>query len=1762
MKSEDPAKDREIKKLNELVAELGEQKTKADKLIREQKLRIAELESMSSQPLPQNPLGTPQSPGSDQALVELRGTVAGLQDVLAQKDLEIKRFGEQIALLKDSVAQKESELRRLSQQIPASKDSIAPSNSDSERLNEQISLLQDTIARKDSQIKQLNEGVAPLQDAIAQKDSDIRKLTQQLVPLQTMIGQKDTEIRQLGEQIGPMQDTIAQKDSQIRKLIEQLSAIQASPKNPETVKPTDQPGSQSDALALRDSEIKRLGEKINNLEDALAQKDSQIKRLGEQMSPLQNSVAQKDQQLQKLTEQIAVLLRQNSLANSKISELQSRLNRPEGATPTQYISEPAGSDGEEDLQADLRKFSMIKKLVENHYHPKPSSVNVTKNPGTKDFVIDVQFEDPAAPKDPPTTPGSRSNSLRKRIILPVSVFNGISRVRIDSNASTADGGPSSDRIYRQSFEGPVRKTETISTDPKDGGEFVQVDPETAGYFSLNKEASDRPSLGVVAVPGFVLEKKISPDLGKEYQLVQALFNPNFYSERQETPSNNKSLIKIEKYQGGTKSSESSTLVDPAKVKEMKDQMEEQVMNDIINLLENQKDKEPDSRSQSPGGTPDRVVSPASLTPKSGKPILPEYVYRQTQIEDGGSARNIDKVKLPNVNIASQVPGASSAATQPEILQKVTVKPLEISQVSGYTPASLQTTPKGQRKASMSSGDPALALVRIEGPGATANKKIEYYRYEKNSDGVQTLVPIQPSQAEKDEIDLLSKSNSDRPGPQQMSPRQSNRGPLGRSDLSFGGQDIGIPLDRTGPSQNQNAGADIKFAQAVITNPLILESLTETSIFKLKSDPATGSLVLEHLTKQTSPGGTPVAPADSRQNVEGRNPGQSSQMTPRQEQSPYGYTPQPSQREPFPSTQRSTLDQGGDLLQRIAGIGQQPSSAEASLLHSVSPSVLEKFTIPLSELSDIMQNPPLAGSMIPPSNQELEIQKTTHTPAGQTRSELVRLDVNQPDKKATVELLGVREPAQVWSKDAHSQTRVDSLLEQLGGMGDKLKDEAVKVLIQSTSAEGKSANMNKDLCEFLYLFFNPDELQQAAKKDPKADAGLLTVRQCPELANGVKEFERVEIIDEPGEMAAGNSLKISEVSIVPKRIGLVTQRFKIEPSVSEQGTSIWKVTKEICDPRGLVHIQTFDAAGIDRNSLPQKNITPSKLKNLDTQKSTTECKKIKLPNGTTKYCLSTFEVPKIPNRIMKGLEVPKPGQPTEGTNIMLTKTSPTGEFIAEKHNVPIPGVCYAELVEKSSVNLSNLVYGITVSFLPSGGAILEELGPSQTNKDGIDTVQRVIMGDAEQFEKVEEAAKQQKTAPEVPLSGMPSFAGITSVLQKVDPRIESRDRDQRILREKIKGAHKVTEDIIIPQAREYVVRIPSCLEKYDVFVKQREYKNPSVKDDADRDVNGLDTNPLLRDLGGLLNLDSLLSEISASPQELAANPIFTIIRPDQKERCLTAERFVVQNNSGPPLSNIKLIERVKVSRPNGGSGPESLVAQKEIPAQNYTMSVSKYKFSGTTGIPLPNNQVKKIFENSQTVKVTIDPYSPNPFKPEGITERFSAEDAQGEYLRLLYACHEFLENYLIVVGDDHLERKVEFVRVGETLVPKIKEVNEVTHTKGTGLSANRVVLEPGETIEESIMITLKGTDGDKSGTKKAIQTEGLSKTMMKLKRKVRTVRSAVGIKLKDPLVEDALDTLVRQKLNGELEDLLRLVHQDSQPASATFDQLVQQHFRVS
>ena len=1581
----------------------------------------------------------------------------------------------------------------------------------------QNSDLQDENVRLKSQLSSAEKEILRLKQNIEDLDQHIQNLSKPTKSYgsgepKADDGQKDREIKRLTELVAEFSEQKSKSDKALREMKLKIADLES-----EGNKPADTPANTGNQTGGDSQALLDLRSKVARLEDALASKDIQLNRLNTQVENL---------------------LRQEAILNSKIANLESRpKNADQGPAPSQYLSEPVSSEAGEDLQSDLKKFSMIKKLVENHYQPRPSSVSVTKNPSTKDLVIDVQFEEPVGtPDGPPNTPGQSQSTTRKRIILPLAVFNGISRIRIDSNASTMDGGPSSDRIYRQSFEGPVRKTEVISTVPQDRSDVVNLDEDTANYFSLNKDSTGRTSLVAQQIPGYVLEKKISPELGKEYNLIQTLFNPNFLVERQEPPSNNKSLIKIEKYQGGTKSSESSTLVDPAKVKEMKDQMEEQVMNDIINILENQKEGQPPGTDQSPQGTPG-VRTPASTTPKSGKAVLPEYVYRQTQTQEGGSARNIDKVKFPAIEYNPQTGGATGS-TQAEILQKVTVKPLEISQSVSFAAGSLHNTPKGPRKPSTHSADTTRALVRIEEPGGFANKKIEYFRYERNSEGLPTLVPVEPTQAEKDDIDLLSKS--------QQTPSGNDRGTslasskvLARSDLSFGGQEIGGASQP--PATNQSTPADIKFAQAVITNPLVLESLTEASFFKLKQDPATGSLVLEHLTKQ--PPTLPILPPASDSRTGGQQSSSQSGRLDRVDLGGFGYTPATSQRDPTPITQRSTVEEGGDLLQRIAAIGQNPAPPEQSTSHQV----LEKFSIPMGDLSEALLNQQVVRGVHPPSSQEIEIQRTSHTPEGMTKSELVRLDVNKPDKKATVELLGVRDPAEMRDKDAQAQTKVEGLLEQLGGVGALLKEEAVKLLLQSNSPEGKAANINKELCEFLYLLFNADELEQAAKVDKKTNTTHLMVRVVPETAAGVKEYERIEVIDEPGE-SVGVTLSVNEATLIPKRIGLVTQRIKIEPQTAVETISGWKVTKDICDPRGLIHRQVFEVAAIDRNALPQKTVTPAKLRNMETQKSTTECKSIKLPKNITKYCITTFEVPKLANRVMKNLENLKPGQSVDGANIIMVKTSPTGEFLAEKHNIPLPGICYAELIEKSSVNLNSLVYGITVSFLPSGGAILEEMGPSQTHKDGIDTVQRVIMGDAEGFEKVEEVANQKKPAVEPSVAPSP-FSGIISVLQKVEPRLETRDRDQRIFREKIKGAHKVTEDIIIPQPREYVVKLPSCLEKYDVFVKQREYKNSSIKEESDKDEHGLERNQLFRDLGGLVNLESLLSEVSSSPHEMALNPVFTVVRTDPLRDRLTVERFVVMNNSGSPLSNIKMLERVRLSRMKGSNGVESLIAEKEAPGLNSMMTVSKFKFSLASGIPLPYNGVKKIFEGTQTSKVSIDPYSPNPLKPECITARFDTEDAQGEYLRLLYACHEFLDRYLIVVGEDQFERKIELIRQADSVVPKTKEVMEISHTKGSGMAINRVILEPGETIEESILITLKGTDGDKSGTKKSMHTEGLSKTMMKLKKKVRTVRSAVGIKLKDPLVEDALDTLARQKLNGELEDLLRLAHLDApKPAS--------------
>ena len=153
--------------------------------------------------------------------------------------------------------------------------------------------------------------------------------------------------------------------------------------------------------------------------------------------------------------------------------------------------------------------------------------------------------------------------------------------------------------------------------------------------------------------------------------------------------------------------------------------------------------------------------------------------------------------------------------------------------------------------------------------------------------------------------------------------------------------------------------------------------------------------------------------------------------------------------------------------------------------------------------------------------------------------------------------------------------------------------------------------------------------------------------------------------------------------------------------------------------------------------------------------------------------------------------------------------------------------------------------------------------------------------------------------------------------------------------------------------------------------------------------------------------------------------------------------------------------------------------------------------------------------------------------------FEGQNEVGKFLRLLFGTHELGSQYIIVKIDQGEYKKV----VTDHLTFRVQEVYQVSSSKGIPMDIMRLVNDGDQIIKEHITVSLT-QESDNIGKEVIKKYDSLSKAMVKLKRKVKLAKEAVGLPIREGLTEDSLDYLAKQKIPGELEDLINITFPDN------------------
>jgi chromosome segregation ATPase len=572
------------------------------------------------------------------------------------------------------------------------------------------------------------------------------------------------------------------------------------------------------------------------------------------------------------------------------------------------------------------------------------------------------------------------------------------------------------------------------------------------------------------------------------------------------------------------------------------------------------------------------------------------------------------------------------------------------------------------------------------------------------------------------------------------------------------------------------------------------------------------------------------------------------------------------------------------------------------------------------------------------------------------------------------------------------------------------------------------------------------------------------------------------------------------------VGLVKQRTRIADS-SRSGSK-WKIIREAISPMGTIQKEEFEVDKVPKADLLKKGYTKPEPKNKSTYRTYRDPKVVKTEDGKEKG-LDMFEIaPQSMSWIKSLLSMPSGSKEV----ILLSDDQPNQEI--SRLHVPITNQSIFELVEKVVMNKAT-GQGVH-SFNDKNNSMIEEFVEGHKPGESLVT-KRVVIGPSNQIQNSEISLMQRSTVPQE----SDIFSSATQ------GQSNNQSRRQTIVRESILNHEK--SQILVPVEANYDLLLPSSLEDYTVSVKQRNIEKGNDLTLASRLQAMIGKNKCLQLMGSLNQMLTFVDpEIHA---DVARNSFYlTTVKPEG----LIIEKFEVQYNTGPIQDNLVLLSKINFKCPPYSSRLENIEIAKEVPHASDSVLQLSYKLNRSDAPQ--DSHISRELTDSQVLMRSLGGVS---LLPQG---------AEPQFLRALFAAHEFGSQYLMVTEGETATGYQEWFKVeipaNKNQAPTVKESWVLQKSAAPGVVAiQRSIVDQGSKVEESLVIEKQGGSPAKlpGGVTQVQRTPlALVPGIMKLKKKIKTLKATEGkIKLQESPVEDGFDCLKKQPLSTELRDLIDL-----------------------
>jgi chromosome segregation ATPase len=600
------------------------------------------------------------------------------------------------------------------------------------------------------------------------------------------------------------------------------------------------------------------------------------------------------------------------------------------------------------------------------------------------------------------------------------------------------------------------------------------------------------------------------------------------------------------------------------------------------------------------------------------------------------------------------------------------------------------------------------------------------------------------------------------------------------------------------------------------------------------------------------------------------------------------------------------------------------------------------------------------------------------------------------------------------------------------------------------------------------------------------------------------YQRFEVVEEPG--------NISE-ELFAKKLGLIMEEVTVKSR--KLPSSTWKIERLFDNEKGSLCIQQFEMTKQYVYDILSKNQKPSEILKPSVKASSQSFKRIKLNDGQTLQYIDSFEIGKETAFHV----TPKKDSAQKYT--LLLQSDEGSSLLIQKYDIPKVGLCYLDKSERVIVPKDKRHFIRT--YLQEEGAIVHENEVNYESPADPFLRMKITIGDVTKFTGLNKKAQLLEEKE----------------LESRYNSFEKRDEveGQKIIREIFNTKEgRVLEEIVAPVYRDLDLPVPLCLQKYSIEIVKRIYKNQLIQaNEGNKFEPKID---LLERIGGVENIYSLLNQ---KESKLKHHQYFTILGYDSKT--LRLERFEILGKSGGSVAdNIRIVERVKIESTSSSKRLEDLKVVKETMFENNTKTVASIKLSSDSGIPLPNQGVKKIFEDLDII------HDYNKQEVSEVLKVFADDEPLGKFIRALYDTHEYLSEYILVKVESTLSaEKTVFVKLLATQRGSKKsfvgaEMYEIDKKKKAVAELTREIREDNNILVCEEMLIKGGQSDLKSLLKKALNgNQLLNLSQVTLKRVTKDKAELTkGLKSREVLMEDAIDYLSGVKISTELEDGLNLL----------------------